>query len=128
MFIDSLLDRLRAKNTSAEMESKVLAIIANYCKFCEYLKKDFFKILPKHQESLPNYMKLCIALGRLDPNSVQLIDWPALDALVASSSNSKVMQLHKGLKEMINRSVQVGTLDNSLKSIFNTDKNAEMLG
>lgn len=71
---------------------------------------------------------MCIALGRLDPNSVQLIDWPALDALVSSSSNPKVMQLHKGLKEMINRTVQVGTLDNSLKSIFNTDKNADMLG
>ena len=127
-FIDSLLERLKAKNMPAEMEAKVLALIANYCKFCEYLKKDFFKVLPKHQESLPNYLKLCIALGRLDPSSVQLIDWPALDALVAASSNSKVMQLHKGLKEMINRSVQVGTLDNSLKSIFSADKNAEMLG
>ncbi len=76
------------------------------------------KAIPRHQESLLNYIKMCIAVARLDPSSIQLIDWPNLDKLVAATSNSKVLKLHKMLKEMIGKTVQVGTLNNSLKSVF----------
>lgn len=71
---------------------------------------------------------MCISLVRIDPNTIQLIDWPSLDKMVGLTSSSKVLQLHKMLKEMIGKTVQVGTLNNSLKSIFASEKNADLLG
>jgi hypothetical protein len=47
--------------------------------------------------------------------------------MVAANTNAKVSQLHKMLKEMIGRAVQVGTLNNSLKSIFSWEKHADLL-
>lgn len=65
-----------------------------------------------------NFLKMCISLVRISPNSIQLIDWENLDKFMLSTTNSKALQLHKMLKEMIGRNLQVGTLSNSLKSIF----------
>jgi hypothetical protein len=69
---------------------------------------------------------MCITLVRLDPTSIQLIDWTGLDNLMLANSNAKVAQLHKMLKETIGRTVQVGTLNNSLKSIFSWEKHADL--
>ena len=38
--------------------------------------------------------------------------------MMASNTNGKVAELLKVLKEMVGKSVQVGTISSSLKSIF----------
>jgi hypothetical protein len=70
---------------------------------------------------------MCHSLVSSNPTSIQFIDWGALDKIMLSNSNAKVAQFHKMLKEMICRNVQVGTISNSLKSIFTFEKNADLL-
>jgi hypothetical protein len=67
-----------------------------------------------------------ISLVLHDPAGIQLIDWTGLDKLMLSNSNAKVAHLYKMTKESIGRTVQVGTLNNSLKSIFSWEKHADL--
>jgi len=84
---------------SPSYEVKIFAIFNNYTKYCQSASKDLIKYTPKHQQSLLNYLKLCISLTQNDPSTPHFIDWAALDNLIANTSNAKVIELSKYLKD-----------------------------
>lgn len=84
-------------------------------------------MLPRQQEGLLNYLKMCLSLSEIDPGSPKLLDWNCLDKLAETNPSAKVGQLIKYLKELAGKEVKVGSLSLAQKSLYNTDKNMDLM-
>lgn len=105
----------------------MLAILSNYCKYCKIFSKEFLKYIPKHQQNLLNYFKLCFNLSQLDLSTPYFINWKDINNLLQANSNVKVAELAKYLQELMSKEVKVGALSSNLRKLFSSEKNADLM-
>jgi hypothetical protein len=101
--------------------------LANYSKYRKAVRKDALQILPKSPRALLNFIKLCVSCCETDPNSLTAVNLAGLEGLVDRSESPKVAQLFKYLKELRSREKGVGVISDSVKKLFDMEKNADFL-
>lgn len=74
-----------------------------------------------------SYFKLCLNLSQIDPSTPYFINWKELDNLIQASSNPKVLEIVKYLRESMGKEAKVGTLSANLRKIFSSEKNADLM-
>jgi len=68
--------------------------------------------------ALLNYIKLCVNCCEVDHSSSTVIDMTQLEALVDKSTNAKVDNLFKYLRELKNKEHKIGVLSDNYKKMF----------
>jgi hypothetical protein len=101
--------------------------LANYCKFKKAVKKEALQVLPRSPRALLNFVKLCVGSCEIDHNSLAAVDVGKLQQLVENSQSPKVEQLFKYLKELRSREKGVGVISESVKKLFDMEKNADFM-
>jgi hypothetical protein len=109
------------------VEARIYGIFTNFSKYCKYFSKDLLGQTPYHQQSVLNYLKMCLSLTQNEPSAPYFLNWNSLDELLLYNSNAKASELSKYLKELKSKEVKVGSLSASLRKVFTSEKNADLM-